>query len=115
MNGSDTIQIGEAMPCVGSVAFHAGYEFVVTWQAGRRHGKTDVVDLAPVLLAHKMYRPLRDSPQMLTSVHLIDGGAAIGWGEGDVMDLAATTIERLAEESLSAVKVRQKFEVGLRP
>jgi hypothetical protein len=52
---------------------------------------------------------------MLTSVHLIDGGAAIGWGEGDMMDLAATTIERLAEESLSAAKVRQKFEVGLRP
>jgi hypothetical protein len=40
-------------------------------------------------------RPLRDNPELFKSVHLTADGAAIAWN--DEIDMAATTIKRLAE------------------
>jgi hypothetical protein len=69
-----------------------------------------MVDLAPVILTLKFYRPLRDKPEMLKTVHLIEDGAAIAWGEDDAIDMAATTIERLAEETMSYADFRTWLE-----
>ncbi|HUJ83957.1 MAG TPA: MucR family transcriptional regulator, partial [Candidatus Acidoferrales bacterium] len=35
------------------------------------------------------------------TVHIVEGGAAIAWGDGDEIDIAATTVERLADESMT--------------
>ena len=43
---------------------------------------------------------------MLEGVRLSEDGAAIGWGETDSMDVAATTVERLAEETMSPIEFR---------
>jgi len=91
----DNIQIGEPMPRLGSVSASSGYEIRVSWVAGPRQGRTDTVDLAPVLLAYKFYRPLRENPGLLKTVRAIDDGAAIAWGDDDELDMAATTVERL--------------------
>lgn len=106
MNETSTMQVGDPMPRLASVAYRSGYEVDVTWSAGPRAGKTDVVDLAPVLLSYRAYRPLRDNPRMLEGVRLCEDGAAIGWGEADSMDVAATTVERLAEETMSPIEFR---------
>jgi hypothetical protein len=52
-------------------------------------------------LTYKIYRPLHDNPELFKSVHLTADGTAIAWGD---IDMAATTIERLAEESRNRQK-----------
>jgi len=102
--------IGEQMPRVGSVSHHGAYEIVVSWVSGPRETNADIVDLAPVILTHKFYRPLRDNPEMLKTVHIIADGAAIAWGDDDAIDMAATTIERLAEETMDSADFRVWLE-----
>jgi hypothetical protein len=97
------ISIGEPMPRLASVARHGAYEIVVGWAAGSaREHESDLVDLAPLVLTHKLYRPLRDNPDLFETVHMIEGGSAIAWGADDAIDMAAASIERLAEEQMSS-------------
>ncbi len=105
------ISIGEPMPRLASVACHGAYEIVVGWAAGStREHNADLVDLAPLILTYKLYRPLRDNPDLLKTVHMIEGGSAIAWGVDDAIDMAATSIERLAEEQMSSADFRAWLE-----
>ena len=100
MSATENIaRVGDPMPRLGAVSHHNGYEIAVSWQAGPRAGKTDIVDLAPVVLAYKVYRPLRDNPKLFKALHRSDGGAAIVWN--DDIDMPATTVEWLAEETMT--------------
>jgi hypothetical protein len=98
MSGTDTITIGEALPRLKSIAPHGGLEVAADWASGR----SDVVDLGPVILTHKFYKPLREDADLFKTVHLVEDGAAIAWGNDDAIDMAATTIERLAAEIMSS-------------
>jgi hypothetical protein len=104
------IRVGEHMPRVDTVSHHGAYEIVVSWTSGPRERQADIVDLAPVILTHKFYRPLRDNPEMLKTVHATAEGTAIAWGEDDAIDMSATTIERLAEEAMSSEDFRAWLE-----
>jgi len=108
MSGTEqVINIGEPMPRLASVACHGAYEIVVGWAAGSpRERSADLIDLAPLILAHKLYKPLRDNPDLFKTVHTIAGGSAIAWGDDDAIDMAATSIERLAEERMTSVDFR---------
>ena len=64
---------------------------------GEQVGRTDRVDLAPVINSLKMYRPLRRDPDLFATVRLEDGGTRLYWR--DDLDMAALTVERLARES----------------
>jgi hypothetical protein len=72
----------------------------VKWKAGPRKGRTEIIDLAPIINAFKVYKPLRASAAAFRMVELIDDGEAIAWMNGDI-DMAATSIERLAEEAMT--------------
>ena len=106
MNETSMARIGDPMPYVGSVAPRDEYEVAVSWRAGPRSGKTDMVDLAPVILSYKAYHPLRLDRKLFKGVRVSEGGAAIGWGETDELDIPATTLERLAEESMNPGEFR---------
>jgi Protein of unknown function (DUF2442) len=93
MNETEQV-IGMPLPRLAFVAcVNGAYEIAVRWVAGL----VDLVDLAPLILTHKLYTRLRDNPDLLRTVHLIEGGSAIAWGTGDI-DMAATSIERLVED-----------------
>lgn len=105
------INIGDPMPRLSSVAHHGAYEIVVGWTAGTpREHNADLVDLAPIILTHKFYKPLRDNPDLLKTVHLVEDGSAIAWGDDEAIDMAATSIERLAEEQMSSADFRDWLE-----
>ena len=110
MSATDVIRIGDQMPRIDSVSHHGAYEVVVSWASGPRERKADIVDLAPIVLTHKFYRPLRDNAEMLKTVHINDDGAAIAWGADDAIDMAATSIERLAEETMTSADFRAWLE-----
>ena len=109
MSETEVISIGEPMPRLASVASHGTYEIVVGWAAGSTH-KHNVVDLAPLVLNHKLYKPLRDNPDLLKTVHVIEDGSAVAWGSDDAIDMAATSIERLAEEQMTPADFRAWLE-----
>jgi hypothetical protein len=106
-SAQQAISVGEPMPRLASVAHHGAYEITVEWVAG---STADVVDLAPLVLTHKLYKPLRDNPDLLKTVHMIEDGSAIAWGADDAIDMAATSIERLAEEQMSPADFRAWLE-----
>jgi hypothetical protein len=106
-SAQQAISVGEPMPRLASVAHHGAYEITVEWVAG---STADVVDLAPLVLTHKFYKPLRDNPDLLKTAHMIEDGSAIAWGVDDAIDMAATSIERLAEEQMSPADFRAWLE-----
>ena len=101
MSATDVVTVGQALPRIRSVSFNDGYEVAVTWDAATRDGRTDAVDLAPLIFRLKFYAPLRDDRRLMATVRAIDEGTAIAWGDGDV-DMAATSVLDLAEESMTA-------------
>jgi hypothetical protein len=96
MTATDTIRVSEPLPLIASVSPHDRWTVVVTWADGRRQ----LVDLAPVVFTYKLYRPLRNDPALLRTVHIVDGGSAIAWGHDDAVDMDASTVARLADEAM---------------
>ena len=88
------------MPRLARVAADEDHQLVVTWAEGDRDGRTETVDLAPLIFTLRFYRLLRENLELFKTVRLIDNGTAIAWGDGEI-DMAATSVERLAEESMT--------------
>jgi hypothetical protein len=72
----------------------------VAWIAGPRRGRTEVVDLSPLIDTHKFYGPLRKNAELFGTARVIDDGHAIAWGDGSI-DMSAASIERLAGEAMT--------------
>lgn len=96
MSATDTIRVGEPLPLIASVSPHDRWIVAVTWADGRRQ----LVDLAPVIFTYKLYRPLRDDPALFRTVHIVDGGSALGWGDDNWIDMDASSVARLADEAM---------------
>ena len=88
------------MPKLASIKAVGKLSIEVRWKAGRRKGRSEIVDLAPMINAFKFYRPLRADAAAFKAVELIDGGEALAWKDGEI-DMAATSVERLAEEAMT--------------
>jgi hypothetical protein len=96
MSATDIIRAGEPLPRIRSVSPEENWTVSVTWENGDRQR----VDLAPTLFTYKFYRPLREDRALFRTVHPIEDGAAIAWGDDDAVDMAATTVARLAAETM---------------
>lgn len=101
MSETERTRIGEPMPSIESVAASDATRILVTWSGGSRKGTTTNVDVAPLIYSKKVFAPLRNDPALLQTVHTVEGGAAIAWGENDEIDMAATSVERLADEFMT--------------
>jgi len=102
MNATDVIDSGIPAAAIGSLDVVDGdrRRVAVTWVAGDRRGRKDMVDLSPLIDTHKFYSPLRRDPALFTTVRVIDDGYAIAWGDGSI-DMSAASVERLAEETMT--------------
>ena len=74
----------------------------VTWSAGIRARRTDLIDLSPLINSLKFYRPLREDRVLFRAVHLIENGRILAWGDDDNIDMGADSVEQLAEETMTA-------------
>ena len=72
----------------------------VTWADGDRKGRTDLVDLSPLVLSLKFYRPLRTDRDLFDTARVVRNGRAIEWGDGSI-DMSAPSIEQLAHETMT--------------
>jgi hypothetical protein len=101
MSETERITIGELMPSIGKVAASDATHVRVTWNQGSHKGTTTEVDIAPLIYSKKVFALLRNDPALFQTVHIVEGGGAIAWGDDDKIDMAATTVERLADESMT--------------
>jgi hypothetical protein len=68
----------------------------VTWAQTTRGGRTDVLDLTPLIGSYKVYCPLRDNADLFATAHLIEDGEVVSWDDPD-LEMTAELIETLAE------------------
>ena len=101
MNAITKIVLATPMPKLASVKPVGALRVRVEWAAGNRRGRVEIVDLAPLINSLKFYNPLRGNQRLFKSIHLTLNGRAVAWGKDDI-DMSATSIERLAEESFSS-------------
>jgi hypothetical protein len=109
MSETDIVQVGPPMPRVGSVQADSEFSIRVTWIGEGYPDLATNIDLAPIILTYKFYRPLRDNRELFRTVHVANDGTAIAWGKNDEIDMAATAIEHLASE----VMQKSDFRVWL--
>ncbi len=79
----------------------------VTWSEGRRAPRTELVDLSSLINSMKFHKLLRSNEALFATVHLIDDGEVIAWGDDDALDMPATSVERLAEDMMTAADFRE--------
>jgi len=104
MNAIDMIiRVGNPLPRLASVRPAGGLAVTVTWATGLRAGCSETVDLAPVITTLRFYAPLRQDAALFDTVMVDDDGSALVW-DGGRIDMAATTVERLAETAADAVR-----------
>jgi len=89
------------LPRIAAVRAADGLAVAVKWARGLRAGRTETVDLAPVVMTLCYYKPLRRDRALFTTVAVEEGGSALAWGGGR-LDMGAVTVERLAAETMSA-------------
>ena len=97
MSPSERIESGNPMPSIATIhPVNAATRLIqVTWAEGNRRGRTDVVNLSPLIDTHQFYRPLRNDPALFDTIHVMENGQAVGWAD-DAIDMSAESIERLA-------------------
>lgn len=106
---NDQIIVGAPMPQIGAVRHVHGHVLSVTWAAGTRQGITEDVDLAPAIMQYRVFLPLRGDLDLFAAISLDEGGDVLLW-DGGRLDMAATTVERLAEESMTNAAFRAFLE-----
>ncbi|CAL8974795.1 hypothetical protein RHODGE_RHODGE_00499 [Rhodoplanes serenus] len=75
----------------------------ITWAAGNRGGRTETVDVAPLIGSYKVYRPLRGDAALFATARLIDEGDAIAW-DGPDLEMSADLIETIAEQEMDSAE-----------
>ncbi|GEP00631.1 hypothetical protein [Methylobacterium haplocladii] len=104
MSDRDMIRAGDPIPSIGAVEVGNGpYDVLITWADGHRAGQQILIDLAPVILTYKVFIPLRDDRRLFATVRVAEYGEAIEWGDNDDLAVAGTTLERLANETMTNV------------
>ena len=100
MSANDIEDTGVPLPRISEMHALAPLSIAVTWAGGLRAGRSEIVDLSPVIGSYKIFRPLRKNEKLFRTAHLIEDGDAVAW-DGDDLELSAEAIESLAEQSMS--------------
>src|SRR3954462_1454522 len=99
MSENDVHSADLKLPTIGEVRCVDGKRRIVSikWGEGSRESRTERIDLSPLIDRFRLYRPLRNDPALFATVHAINGGSALAWGNADEIDMAAGSVKRLAE------------------
>ena len=100
MSADEIVETGIPLPRMAEVRAVTPLTLLVTWAEGARAGRTDRVDLAPVVETFRIFRPLRKNEALFATARLGDDGDTVVWA-GDNLEMHAETIELLAEQTMS--------------
>lgn len=100
MTANEIIDTGLSMARIADIRVVGPSHLELIWADGTLTGCTDSLDLRPIIGSYKVYRPLRDNPELFATAHLIEGGDAVAW-DGVDLEMSADLIETLAEEAMT--------------
>lgn len=106
MNEITNLTLSTPMPRIATLKVIENLVIEVVWESGFRRNRTDVVDLSPIINLLKLYRPLRNNEVLFRTVHLIEGGRVLAWGEDEQIDMPAESVEELAQETMTPNDLR---------
>ena len=101
MSETDIVIVDRVLPRLKSVAPCDKHTIDVAWSAGDRCNTRSLVDLSPLIYEMRAYAPLRDDRDLFETIHLVRHGSAVAWGANDEIDMAATSVERLAAQTMT--------------
>ncbi len=91
------------LPRIEAVEADEDYKLRVCWA----HGVESLVDISGLIDAFRVYAPLRADPTLFEAVRVGEYGTHIVWT--DEIDMAATTLWRLAQEQSGATLSAAEF------
>jgi hypothetical protein len=100
MRATEIEDTGVLPPRISEIRALPDFRLAIVWAEGPRIGRTDFVDLAPVINTYKLYRPLRNNEELFQTARLVDDGNVVEWGDGTI-DMSAESIEELADEVMA--------------
>lgn len=100
MNATEIIDTGLPMARIAAIRVVGPSRLEIIWAEGNRAGRSESVDLTPVIGSYRIYKPLRDNPELFATAKIIEDGDAIGW-DSDGLDMSAELIETVAEEEMT--------------
>ena len=100
MSANDIVDTGIPLPRISEVLALAPFTVRVTWAEGSRAGRSEVVNLGPIINTYKIFRPLRKDVGLFYTVRVIEDGDAIAWNGND-LELSSQAVETLAEQAMS--------------
>lgn len=100
MADDDILVVGAPLPRLLTVSPRDGFRVAIAWEGHSSDTDPVVVDLAPAVFRYRIYAPLRDDPELFSTVRITDDGFAVAWDQDD-LDMASTTIADLAEQGMA--------------
>ncbi len=100
MSATEFEDTGIPLPRISEIQALPDFRLAIAWTEGSRRGRTDVVDLAPVINTYKVYRPLRNNEELFQTARLVDDGNVVAWGDGRI-DMSAELLEDIANETMT--------------
>ncbi len=79
----------------------------LTLQIRWTHGEENLVDLSDMIAAFRVFTPLRSDPALFATVKVGEYGTHIAWSHD--LDMAASTLWRLAREQSGATMTAEAF------
>ena len=84
MSANEIENTGIPLPRISEIRPLPDFRLAIAWVEGSRRGRTDLVDLAPVIYTYKLYRPLRNNEELFQTARLVDHGNVVEWGDGTI-------------------------------
>ncbi|NVO13480.1 MAG: hypothetical protein HXX10_05525 [Rhodoplanes sp.] len=109
MSGTEVLDTGIPMARIATARVVGPSRLEITWAEGSRAGRTEIVDIAPLLGSYKVYRPLRNNPVLFETAHVIEDGDAVAW-DGPDLDMSADLIETIAEQEMDSIEFARFLE-----
>ena len=107
MNAIAKVELAIPMPRIAKVEV-VGHPIIrLQWSEGSRANRIDTVDLSPMIYTFKLYRPLREDKALFRTVHLIERGRILAWGDDDQIDMVVDNVQELAEETMTSDDFRE--------
>jgi len=100
MSATEIEDTGIPLPRISEIQALPDFRLAIVWAEGSRRGRTDLVDLAPVINTYKVYRPLRNNEELFQTARLVDEGNVVAWGDGRI-DMSAELLEDIANETMT--------------
>ena len=100
MSVTEMIDSGLAMPRLAALRVAGPSQLELVWAEGARAGRTETIDLAPLLGSYKIYRPLRSNAALFATAQLSEDGEVVAWA-GENLEMTAEMIEHLAEQEMT--------------